>query len=171
MQGRAYRIRCQFNAMHNLDLAHPEKMHAHTFRVMAYLENVGEELEKIDDCESRLKVYLSRYKGCRLNELQAFRVELPTIENMCKFFYEDLQQELLQEGVSLVKLELGDSPLVTYSIGNKLLIGSAYQLVSDEKFLEYQTKHERTETRIGLDRENRGNMSICEAVFCYWDSL
>ena len=26
MQGRAYRIRCQFNAMHNLDLEHPEKM-------------------------------------------------------------------------------------------------------------------------------------------------
>lgn len=170
MQGRAYRIRCQFNAMHNLDVEHPEKMHAHTFRVMAYLENVGEELERIDTCERRMKAYFSRYKGCRFNELPAFRMELPTIENMCKVFYEDLQKELLQEGVSLVKLELGDSPLATYSIGSKLLVGSAYHRVSGEKFLEYQKKHGKTDTKTELERD-RGSAAACKAVFCYWDSL
>ena len=170
MQGRAYRIRCQFNAMHNLDLEHPEKMHAHTFRVMAYLENVGEELERIDACERRMRTYFSSYKGNRLNELQAFRTELPTIENMCKVFYEDLQRELLKEGVSLVELELGDSPLATYSIGSRLLTGSTYQRISDEKFLKYEKKHGKTDTRLELYKD-RGNTSTCEAVFCYWDSL
>ena len=97
-------------------------------------------------------------------------MELPTIENMCKVFYEDLQRELLKEDVSLVELELGDSPLATYSIGSRLLTGSTYQQISDEKFLEYEKKHGKTDTRLELYKD-RGNTSTCEAVFCYWDSL
>lgn len=140
MQTKAYRIRCQFNALHNLNLACPEKMHAHTFRVTAYIKNVGEELEKIDVCDRLIKTYFSRYKGHRLNDVLPFRDTIPTIENMCKVFYEDLAEGLLQEGVSLVKLELGDSPLAAYSVGSSLLAGSAYNRITEEQFLGYRRK-------------------------------
>lgn len=140
MQTRAYRIRCQFNALHNLDMDHPEKMHAHTFRVTAYVENVGEELEKIDVCDRRIQEYFSRYKGCRMNDMALFRDRIPTIENMCEAFYEDLTECLLQEGVSLVKLELGDSPLAAYSVGSSLLAGSAYNRITGEQFVRYSRK-------------------------------
>ncbi len=145
MQSNAYRIRYQFNAMHNLDLSHAEKMHAHTFRITAYIENVGYELQKINSCESILKDYFAQYKGFRMNDVIPFRTVLPTIENMCQVFYEDLKERLMQEGVELVKLELGDSPLASYSVGSCLFAGSAYNRISEQQFLEYSRKIEERE--------------------------
>lgn len=140
MQTKAYRIRYQFNAMHNLDLSRPEKMHAHTFRVTAYIENVGEELDTVNQCEQVVKEYFAAYKGFRLNDTLAFRDMVPTIENMCRIFYEDLAEKLLQEGIMLVKLELGDSPLASYSVGSCLMAGSAYNRITDEQYREYSRK-------------------------------
>lgn len=140
MQKNAYRIRYQFNAMHSLDLSIADKMHAHTFRVIAYLENVGTELEKIDICEKILSEYFSKYKGFRINDVPPFRDLIPTIENMCQVFYNDLAKKLSEEKVELVKLELGDSPLASYSVGKKLLIGSTYNYISEEQFKEYSSK-------------------------------
>lgn len=192
MLDKSYRVRCQFNAMHNLDLSRPEKMHAHTFRVTAYLEHVGEELEKIDVCENVIKTYFSRYKGFRLNDIEAFRELLPTIENMCRVFYEDLKKELLPEGVSLIKLELGDSPLAVYSIGSKLLVGSVYNQITEEQFQAYkkrrlkndeeineeikdEVKHEiRDEQKNKKKQEkkesvrDRGNTTSCATLLYYW---
>lgn len=140
MQTKAYRIRYQFNAMHNLDLSRADKMHAHTFRILAYIENVGDELEKIDVCEKVLKEYFSKYKGFRMNDVIPFRTLLPTIENMCQIFYEELLEKFAQEGVNLVKLEVGDSPLASYSVGSRLLAGSAYNRISEQQFREYSSK-------------------------------
>lgn len=140
MHSNAYRIRCQFNAVHSLDITNPEKMHAHTFRVTAYIENVGEELHKIDKCDQLLKEYFSKYKGLHINDVSPFQTVLPTIENMCQVFYEDLTKKLLQEGVRLVKLELGDSPITSYSVGCVLLAGSAYNRISDEQYREYSQR-------------------------------
>lgn len=140
MQKNAYRIRCQFNAVHSLDLSDPRKMHAHTFRVTAYIEDIGEELHTIDRCHKLLNEYFEKYKGFRMNDVNPFRTLLPTIENMCQVFYEDLTEKLSKEGVQLAKLELGDSPLTSYSVGNCLLAGSAYNRVTDEQFEEYSRK-------------------------------
>lgn len=140
MQAKAYRIRYQFNAIHSLDLSSPEKMHAHTFRVTAYIENVGEELDKIDFCEKQVKEYFAKYKGFRMNDIEPFRTVTPTIENMCQVFYKDLAEKLLQEGILLVKLELGDSPLASYSVGSSLLAGSAYNRITQQQFEEYSRK-------------------------------
>lgn len=140
MQKKAYRSRCQFNAVHSLDLSDPRKMHAHTFRVTAYIENIGEELFAIDRCDAVLDQYFERYRGLRMNDVNPFQALLPTIENMCQVFYEDLTERLSEEGVKLVKLELGDSPLTSYSVGNCLLAGSAYNRVTDEQFEKYSRK-------------------------------
>lgn len=140
MQKNAYRIRYQFNAMHSLDLSIADKMHAHTFRVIAYLENVGKELEKIDTCEKIIRDYFLKYKGFRMNDVPPFRDLVPTIENMCQVFYNDLVVKLAEEKVELLKLELGDSPLASYSVGKKLFVGSAYNYISDEQFQEYSRK-------------------------------
>lgn len=140
MQTNAYRIRYQFNAEHSLDISDPEKMHAHTFRLTAYLENVGDELHTIDRCENLIAEYFDGYKGHRMNDAEPFHTMVPTIENMCEVFYEHLQDKLLQEGIQLVKLELGDSPLTSYSVGCRLFAGSAYNRISDEQYLEYSRR-------------------------------
>ncbi len=135
----AYLYHVTFNAMHNLVLDNPRKMHAHTFRVGMYVIEKQEEYPVFLSSEKMLDEYFSQYQGIRLNELEAFRDIVPTLENMGEIFYRDLKPVFAENGMQLLMLELGDSPVSTYAIGEKLLLGNAFNLAAEgavEKYIK-----------------------------------
>lgn len=140
MQVKGYRYQFRFNAMHNLTPDMPEQMHAHTFRVVAYVRCKEESFTMFDTCEAVIREYLENYEGQRINEKASFVGKLPTLENMCEIFFADMERLLQGYGVDLIKLEVGDSPLASFSIGKELLVGSAYNYVSYEKYAAYCRK-------------------------------
>ena len=127
----AYLYHVTFNAMHNLDLSNPRKMHAHTFRVGMYVMENQNDHSRFQNNEKMIRNYFERYQGIRLNELPAFKEVIPTLEHMGDTFYQDLKPIFEQHGMQLLSLEIGDSPISVYCIGERLLLGDISNLIPD----------------------------------------
>lgn len=138
MLERWYRYYFHINAAHNMTPDAAENRHAHSFLVIAGIETLNADMEQQNGCEKALKHYLEQYAGMCLNETPRFAGKLPTIEVICEVFYEDMKAITAQYGMKLIHLEVGDSPIAMYAIGEKLLIGSIYQNVADSAYEEYK---------------------------------
>ena len=133
----AYWYHVTFNAMHNLVLDNPKSMHAHTFRVGLYVTEKQDDHPVFLNNERLLTDYFERYRGIRLNEIHPFVETLPTLENMAEIFYEELKPIFAGNGMHLVSLEIGDSPISTYCVGERLLLGEVFGLVKTEEMTAY----------------------------------
>ncbi len=133
----AYLYHVTFNAMHNLVVDDPRRMHAHTFCVGIYVIEEQEDHPVFLGSEKILDRYFSRYRGIRLNELSPFIEIVPTLENMGEFFYWDLKPIFKRNGMKLLLLEVGDSPISTYRIGERPMIGNVYSLTAENAVDEY----------------------------------
>ena len=139
----AYFYHVTFNAMHNIDLNDPLKMHAHTFRVGMYvIENQIEHTAFVNS-EQKLNDYFKRYQGVRLNDLALFRGIIPTLENIGDVIYADLKPRFEENGMHLLSLEIGDSPVSVYSIGERLLLGAVSSQVPEDKIADYCSRVRR----------------------------
>lgn len=133
----AYLYHITFNAMHNLVPEEPKKMHAHTFCVGIYVIEEQEEHLIFENSENILHRYFNRYQGIRLNELSPFNEIVPTLENMGEVFYWDLKPIFKRNGMNLLLLEMGDSPISTYCIGETPMLGNVYSLAEKKDIDEY----------------------------------
>jgi len=48
-----------------------------------------------------------------------------------------LDEILAKNQVNLLKVEIGDNPLSTYSLSKKLMVGSVYRTIKDEDYEAY----------------------------------
>lgn len=149
----AYSYHVTFNAMHNLVLEDPNKMHAHTFRVGMYVIEKQDEHPVFLNNEKILENYFKRYRGIRINELPIFKDVVPTLENMGTIFYEDLKAAFAENGMQLLSLEIGDSPISSYCIGENLLLGSIFNLTDAQELEQYCHRVRRRYERKGIGEE------------------
>lgn len=133
----AYLCHVTFNAMHNMAVNDPRKMHAHTFRVGMYVIKKQDANPVFLNNERMIREYFDQYQGIRLNELQIFKDIVPTLENMGEIFYKELQPLFETSGMHLVSLEIGDSPLSTYYVGERLLLGSIFNMNAERAIDDY----------------------------------
>ncbi len=150
----AYSYRITFNAMHNLVLNDPRKMHAHTFRVGMYVIEKQDEHPVFLNTEKMLQEYFEEYRGIRINELELFREVLPTLENMGEIFYWDLKPLFEKNGMQLVYLEIGDGPTSSFYIGEALLLGDVSNMVEEKKVEAYCSGVRKRYQRRLSGREN-----------------
>ncbi len=127
----AYLYHVTFNAMHNLDINDPRKMHAHTFRVDMYVVDRKRDHPVFQNIEKGIRNYFDRYQGIRLNELPTFRDIVPTLENIGDIFYHELKPLFAENGMQLLSLEIGDSPISVYCIGERLLLGDISSMTQE----------------------------------------
>ncbi|MBO5291749.1 MAG: 6-carboxytetrahydropterin synthase [Lachnospiraceae bacterium] len=139
----AYLYQVTFNAMHNMVVEDPRKMHAHTFRVGMYVTEKQDDHPVFLSNEKLLNGYFSRLQGIRLNELPMFKDVIPTLENMGDFFYQDLKPIFERNGMHLISLEIGDSPVSVYCVGERLLLGDVFNLTLPDEIEAYcdRVKH------------------------------
>lgn len=150
----AYLYHVTFNAMHNLIVSDPRRMHAHTFCVGIYTIEKQEDHPVFLNNEKILERYFARFKGIRLNEVSPFIETVPTLENMGNVFYKDLKPIFDRNGMQLLLLEVGDSPISSYAIGERPMIGNVFNLAANEMVDAYC---ERVRQRYGQKQPERGN--------------
>lgn len=153
----AYWYHITFNAMHNLDLEDPTKMHAHTFRVGMYVIEKQKDHPAFFAGEHVLQDYFEQYQGIRLNELPVFKDTIPSLENIGNIFYEALKPVFEKNGKQLLSLEIGDSPTSAYCVGERLLLGVVSNLIPEGAAEEYCSRiRKRYEKRRNDDFRNEG---------------
>lgn len=138
MNSRRLRWRFHFNASHNMTPEREEGKHAHSFLVILCMEVGIMNLAKQNECENALKEYFNCFNGKYLNEFGVFADKLPTIENIGEAVFEEIEKISADYGLKLIQLEVGDSPVAMYCIGNKLLLGGMYREISQEAFETYR---------------------------------
>jgi len=138
MNKRRYRWHFHFNAMHNTVVEKEEMKHTHSFLVILCMEMEQLDLEKQNKCEKQLKEYFATYNGKYLNELAVFKDKVPTIENICEVLYEDTQKIATTHDMKQIQIEVGDSPVALYSIGEKLLVGTMDREIPEKQFEKYK---------------------------------
>lgn len=136
----AYSYHVTFNAMHNPVMDDPKRIHAHTFRIGLYVIGKKDEQELFLNNERIIEEYFGRYRGIRINDLEVFRQLAPTLENMGEVFYKELKEKFTGNGMRLISLDIGDSPICTYSVSEKIILGSMYHLIDEEQMEEYCCK-------------------------------
>lgn len=129
---KAHKFTFKFNASHYFDKR--ENLHSHTFFVKLYIYSKGNEFVLYDDLERVFEKFFSNYKGCVLNDLTLFESVTPTIENMGKIFYVILDNVCSVQGLKLLRLEIGDGPLKSFCLGEKIIVGTVHNEINENDF-------------------------------------
>ncbi|WP_310603451.1 6-carboxytetrahydropterin synthase [Anaerosporobacter sp.] len=121
-----YKFKYYFSAQHSMTKL-KEDMHPHTFTVVLYIETYGNDnIELFSKVEEFLEEYFSRFTGEKLNDLSCFVREIPTIEAMGEYFYEEVKEKLQHVNLDLIQLEICENPLRIYSISDRIIHCSAH---------------------------------------------
>ena len=129
-----YKVNYKFNASHNFSKDIKGK-HPHTFCVDIFIKKNSDEFVEFVDYEKKIENYLMRYKSQYLNDLDEFDGVVPILENMCKRFYDDILHIFSDDThFNLVRVELGDNPKRSVSVGEDIVINSSNIYISSDKF-------------------------------------
>lgn len=90
--------------------------HRHTMEVTIYFPRQQGKLERFSDMEKDVAVALRPYTEGYLNDHEEFR-EDASVERMGEAFFDRLSGLLEQRGSTLLRLEIGETPLRKYAVG------------------------------------------------------
>jgi 6-pyruvoyl tetrahydropterin synthase-like protein len=89
--------------------------HCHTVEIASYIQKAEGQCEPFSTAEQSVITYLNRYEKQFLNELPEFH-QSADIENIGEVFFAGLTELLGKQGMTLQRLEIGETPLRVYAI-------------------------------------------------------
>lgn len=117
MQHSQYRFKFYFNASHAIYLSgEMGQSHPHTWEVILNVMKVTDNFVLFDEVEKMCEEFLSRYQDVFINTVEPFTTINPTLENLCTYFKEKLQENLHDMGWLLLSIELSETPSRSYVI-------------------------------------------------------
>lgn len=129
MNSEQYRFKFYFNASHAIYLyGEKGEEHPHTWEVILTVMKVSETFVIFNEIEKMIEVFLSKYQNVFINSVYPFVTLNPTLENICNFFREKIQDMLYEKGWMLLSIELSETPSRSYIIS----LADQYETVKDE---------------------------------------
>ncbi len=175
MSFKGYKLTFQFNAAHSNIENKAENLHFHTFSIVLYLNSgVGE--DSFGDIEKSVRSWLAPYEDVYLPETDLFRDRSTTIENIANTFYDLWRPKVAELGFDLVRLDIFENPIRTYSVSDRLLDADVNELEAfpysfsegityDEKIKEnFQKERDFAKTNVS-DKEEKESEVEREALY------
>lgn len=121
---KAYKNTFRLNASHSIsnDKGVPQTHH-HTFTLSLDIVKTIDDFEEFEQIENGINEYLNRFRGKYINSIDPFTHILPTIENMGRYFYDELSSDLDKNGYKLIRLEIGETPAEVFSVSDFVFAG------------------------------------------------
>jgi 6-pyruvoyltetrahydropterin/6-carboxytetrahydropterin synthase len=117
LQHSQYRFKFYFNASHAIYLSgEMGQSHPHTWEVILNVMKVTDNFVLFDEVEKMCEEFLSRFQDVFINTVEPFTTINPTLENLCNYFKEKLQESLHDMGWLLLSIELSETPSRSYVI-------------------------------------------------------
>jgi 6-pyruvoyltetrahydropterin/6-carboxytetrahydropterin synthase len=139
LQHSQYRFKFYFNASHAIYLSgEMGQSHPHTWEVILNVMKVTDNFVLFDEVEKLCEEFLSRYQDVFINTVQPFTTINPTLENLCTYFKEKLQEMLHDMGWLLLSIELSETPSRSYviSVTEEMEARKAYYNAESEETLQ-----------------------------------
>lgn len=90
--------------------------HPHTWEILINIGQFDQQVFQFNEVEAHIKNFINQYEGKSLNELHPFDKINPTMENISKVFYSEIEKLLNKSGWELITMELSENPSRTYVI-------------------------------------------------------
>ena len=81
-----------------------------------YLNKTDDRFQRFSVIEHKLHGYLNTYAGVYLNDFPIFSGDT-SIENIGEVFFSEISALVAEDGQTLMRLEIGETPLRCYVIG------------------------------------------------------
>lgn len=117
MKYNQYKYRFYLNASHSIYIdGNLGERHPHTWEIELVTLKIIEKFVQFNDIEKDMEKELERYQDQYVNDISPFDVTNPTLENICVYFKDTIQQILLQRGWVLLSIEISETPTRSYII-------------------------------------------------------
>jgi len=139
LQHAQYRFKFYFNASHAIYLSgEVGQSHPHTWEVILNVMKVTDNFVIFDEVEKMCEEFLSRFQDVYINTVQPFTTVNPTLENLCTYFKEKLQEMLHGMGWLLLSIELSETPSRSYviSVTDEMSVRKSYFDSQSEETLQ-----------------------------------
>jgi 6-pyruvoyltetrahydropterin/6-carboxytetrahydropterin synthase len=139
LQHAQYRFKFYFNASHAIYLSgEMGQSHPHTWEVILNVMKVSDNFVLFNEVEKMCEEFLLSYQDVFINTVQPFTTINPTLENICTYFKEKLQEMLHDKGWLLLSIELSETPSRSYviSVAEEMEARKAYYNSESEETLQ-----------------------------------
>ena len=113
-----YRLKFELHAEHSNVIGDKAGRHQHTFSIVLYLK-AQRKMELYQEIEQKIESWLSPFQNRNLDEMPGFENGDTTLENIGNVFFEELTK-VLQDDLSLLRLDIYETPVRTYSVTKEL---------------------------------------------------
>lgn len=146
-----YKLQFELNAKHRNINNTVAASHPHTFTITLYLKKSGKEFVRYEEIEKNVSLWLQQYQGKDLNSTDLFQNSDATLESIGETFYQVLKGIVEPKGYELVRLDINENPVRTYSVSEKPLDNSVNELSAPIEFPQEQSA-------FGADMPERNQM-------------
>ena len=139
MQYNQYRFKFYFNASHAIYLlGELGQSHPHTWEIIVNTVKITDSFVRFNEIENMIEPFLSRYQDVSINTVEPFTTTNPTLENICTYFKECIQEMLYEKGWLLLSIELSETPTRSFviSVSNELDRNEAFYNSQSEETLQ-----------------------------------
>ncbi len=117
MKYQHYRFKFYINAAHAIYINGVlGERHPHTWEITLYTLKISNDFIAFNSIEKDIEAYLKRFQDVFINEIEPFTTLNPTLENICHYFKEELQNLLFQRKWLLLSIEVSETPTRSYII-------------------------------------------------------
>lgn len=113
-----YKLKFELHAEHSNVIGDKAGRHQHTFSIVLYLK-AQRKMELYQEIEQKIESWLSPFQNRNLDEMPGFENGDTTLENIGNVFFEELTK-VLQDDLSLLRLDIYETPVRTYSVTKEL---------------------------------------------------
>lgn len=94
------------------------QIHPHTWEITLYVKDKNLGFTEFKAIENIILPILLPYQNKNMNSVEPFTTINPTIENVCKYFFNVFKDELFKKNILLEKIEFCESPKCSFIIDN-----------------------------------------------------
>ncbi|KHD38680.1 6-pyruvoyl tetrahydrobiopterin synthase [Clostridium acetobutylicum] len=117
MQYDEYKFKFYLNASHSIFINGVlGEEHPHTWEITIYTIKFHTDFVIFNDVERYVEKYMKKYQDSYINRIEPFITLNPTLENMCKFFKDNMKALLAEKGWILLSIEISETPTRSYVI-------------------------------------------------------
>ncbi len=128
MAFRGYKLKTKLYAAHSNVGGTQEDYHFHTFSIVLYLQDYDAEINYFRDVEKKIEEWLAPYQKAVLSETPLFAGKDTTLEAIGDTFYEEWYERAMALNFELVRLDIFENPVRTYSVSAKLIDGDVNEI-------------------------------------------
>lgn len=121
MAFRGYKLKAKLYAAHSNVKGNTADVHFHTFTFVLYLNDLDQNIDYFRDVEKNIESWLAPYQKQVLAGTPLFAGESTTLEAIGDVFYTEWVKKAEELKFDLVRLDVYENPVRTYSVSNRLL--------------------------------------------------